>query len=72
MKSEEFNRVVQNDVTVHSMLRNKSSLEEIIVALADEKQQLFQRVMELAEIAPKKITLPSGEVMIWRCPDELI
>jgi len=68
---ETFEAVQHNDVTVHRMLREGRDLREIITALANEKLQLRHEVMELASIAPKKITV-HGQTFIWRCPDELI
>ena len=67
-----FDRVRLTDVTVHQMLAHGRSLEETIVALVCEKNRFTQRIMELESIAPRKIVLPDGRVVVWRCPDELV
>lgn len=60
------------DPTVHEMMAHGRDLEEIIVALVIEKNNLMIQMMKLHLIAPRKITLPDGRVMVWRCPDELV
>ena len=67
-----FDRVRLTDATVHQMLAHGRSLEETIVALVCEKNRFTQRIIELESIAPRKIVLPDGRVMVWRCPDELV
>lgn len=66
--------VKNNDVTVHRMLRQDrcQPLEKIIVQLVREKEECFKRILDLESIAPRKITLPDGRVMVWRCPEGLI
>ena len=63
-----------NDVTVYRMMQQDrcQPLENIIVQLVREKEQCFKRILDLESIAPRKITLPDGKVMVWRCPDALI
>lgn len=61
-----------NDVTVAKMLRQNQTLENIIGQLAAEKELYVKRIMELESIAPRKIVLLDGCVMVWRCPDELV
>lgn len=67
-----FDRVRLTDATVNAMLKHGRSLEETIVALVCEKNRFTQRIIELESIAPRKIVLPDGRVMVWRCPDELV
>ena len=70
--NNDFERVKNTDSTVAHLLRAGRTLEDIIVALAAEKEAAHKRVMELESIAPRKIKTPDGKVMIWRCPDELV
>lgn len=70
--SPEFRRVLDNDVTVHGIWEHGLSLETCIVSLASEKEFLVKRIMELESIAPRKIVMPDGRAMVWRCPDELV
>ena len=67
-----FAWAIHNDPTVNAMLRGNRCHTEIIGVMAQEKRQLFARVMELELIAPKKVTLSDGRVMIYRCPDHLL
>ena len=61
-----------NDATVAKMLRDRRTLETIIGKLSAEKEVYFKRIIELESIAPRRITLPDGRIMVWRCPDEFI
>lgn len=61
-----------NDVTVQSMAKSGAHAGEIIGALAQEKRALIERIAVLQSIAPKKITMTNGRVMVWHCPNELI
>ena len=67
-----FDLACDTDPTVNAMIRHGCSLEETIVALVHEKSLLTQRIIKLESIAPRKIVLPDGRVMVWRCPDNLI
>ena len=67
-----FDRVRLTDATVNAMLKHGRSLEETIVALVCEKNRFTKRIIELESIAPRKIVLPDGRIMMWRCPDELV
>lgn len=70
--AENFERVRLNDVTVSSLLRAGRPLEEIVIALVDEKERCFKRIMALEAIAPRKIVMPDGRVLVWHCPDDLV
>lgn len=61
-----------NDVTVSRMLRANEPLENIIGVLAREKEEYVKRIMELESIAPRKVVMPDGKVMLWQCPPELV
>ena len=66
-------KAIRTDATVHRMIQNgESSLEAVIAQLVDDKKALEKRLMELEMIAPRKIRLPDGRVMIYSCPDELV
>lgn len=67
-----FERAKQCDATVNRMLKCGASLQDIIGVLAAEKERLVGRITELEGIAPKKIALKNGQVMVWHCPDELV
>lgn len=63
---------IVNDPTVHRMSRYNAPLEQIIAQLAQEKKELQDRISKLDQIAPRKMIMPDGTVMVWHCPDELI
>lgn len=67
-----FEQVVDDDPTVYNMLRDGRTLEDVIVALVNEKHELAERCLKYALIAPKKLKMPDGNFYIWRCPDELV
>ncbi len=67
-----FERAKYNDATVARMLREGAGAEAIIGQLAADKEQYLKRIIELERIAPRKILLPDGRVLIWTCPDELV
>lgn len=60
------------DATVHRILSLGGTQADCVVALVNEKEALAKRIMELDAIAPKKIKLDDGRVMIWHCPDDLV
>ena len=60
-----------NDITVSQMLEAGSSLENIIGQLVLDKERLTKKLMEVAAIAPRKITA-NGTTYIYRCPDHLV
>jgi len=70
--TEDFARVCCVDPTVARMMRHGNSLEEIIVQLARDKWTLMRRLQTLANIAPRKIRMPDGRVVVWHCPDDLV
>ena len=61
-----------NDATVNAMLCGNACHTEIIAVLAREKADLIKRIVELELIAPKKITMPDGSVMVYRAPAHLL
>jgi hypothetical protein len=67
-----FDEVYHREPIVNCILRNGGSMEDVVVALAGERNAIIKRLEGAESIAPKKIRLPDGKVMIWRCPDELV
>lgn len=60
------------EVEAHIPWANRFNYEGIIVSLANERERLIARIIELEAIAPFKVRLPSGQVAVWQCPEELI
>lgn len=48
------------------------SMEDLVVAMANERERLLKLIFELDMVAPKKIRLLDGTLAIWRCPADLI
>ena len=65
-------RLGTDNAIVASVMRDGGTPEQCIEALCSANRELLERVSDLASIAPRKITLPDGRVMVWRCPDELV
>jgi hypothetical protein len=70
--SDSYHQAARKDASVASMAASGCSTFDIIGSLVYQKSQLIQRIMELESIAPRRITLPDGTEVIWRCPDELV
>jgi hypothetical protein len=62
---------LHNPIVAHIM-RAGGTAEDCAVALAVHNDRLVDRLMTLEGIAPRRIKLPDGRVMVWRCPDHLI
>lgn len=60
------------DPTVAMMLKRGAPFEQIVCALAEEKQAMMNQIIQLHSIAPKKITGADGKTYVWHCPDELV
>lgn len=61
----------RDDALVHHMLRSGASATEIALALVEHSRELREKIFQLEAIAPKKI-VNGDQVLIWRCPDELV
>ena len=62
---------LHNPIVTHIM-RAGGTAEDCAVALAAHNDRLVDRLMTLEGIAPRRIKLPDGRVMIWRCPEQLV
>lgn len=71
-KYPELREAYYTDATVHRCLCENLSLSETINALVTDKKAFFNELMKLHAIAPRKIKLPDGRIMVWHCPDHLI
>jgi len=67
-----FLHLRRNNAIVARIMDAGGTAEDCAVALSVENDRLADRVMALDSIAPRKIKLPDGRVLIWRCPDELV
>lgn len=53
-------------------LRIGMTNEEIICFLSAHSETLQRRLLKLSMISPKRLKLPDGREMIWRCPARLV
>lgn len=67
-----FIHLRRNNLIAARIMDAGGTAEDCAVALSVEYGRLLDRVMALDSIAPRKIRLPDGRVLIWRCPDELV
>lgn len=68
----EFDRVRNRNPIIWKIMQMGGTAEDCAVALAENNDRLIARVMELEGIVPRRVKLPDGRVMIWRCPERLI
>lgn len=71
-KFTSFEQVRHSIPLVHEAVRTGMSYGDLVVAMANEREWMLKRILELESIAPKKIRLGDGKFAIWHCPDELI
>ena len=67
-----FQHLLLNNPIVAHIMRAGGTAEDCAVALAAHNDRLVDRLMTLEGIAPRRIKLPDGRVMIWRCPEHLV
>ena len=49
-----------------------TSEERQIRELEKENARLRQQLAEWSRIVPRRIRLPGGRALIWRCPDDMV
>lgn len=59
-------------VDVRKVLEMGGTAETCCLVLYEQLRQAQARVIDLELIAPRKVRLPDGRVLIYRCPDELV
>jgi hypothetical protein len=62
----------QRNAIVAAVLASGGTAEDACVLLANQVNALIDEVTRLQLIAPRKVRLPDGRVVVWRCPDELV
>lgn len=71
---ERYNYLLKNDPTVSvikDLINNDDAMKFVIVALVNQRTDLFSKVKELEAIAPKRIK-SGGVIYRYDAPDELI
>ena len=72
MSASTFDQLRLHNPIVAHIMRAGGTAEDCAVALSAHIDRLVERLMTLEGIAPRKIKLPDGRVMVWHCPDRLI
>ncbi len=67
-----WDRLRMDNPIVAGILRSGGTPQDCCVALAQALEQTANKAMQYMMIAPRRMRLPDGRVMIWRCPDELV
>lgn len=63
--------VKNNNPIVAAVLRAGGDTTDCVIALARHNAELMLRIMEMENIAPRKIKV-GDQVHIWRCPDHMV
>ena len=72
LMTSELKEATRKCPVVAAMHKAGETPEAIILILVKLKDQLLKDVEELTLLTPKRIRMPDGSLMIWRCPEELI
>ena len=72
LSASTFPELMDRNPTVRSCMLSGGTAEDCAVRLAADNERLIELLKKQLSIIPRKIRLPDGRVMIWRCPDELI
>lgn len=72
MTGSTFDRLRLHNPIVAQIMRAGGTAEDCAVALSVQNNRLVDRVTLLEGVVPRKIRLPDGRVMVWRCPDNLV
>lgn len=67
----EFRAATLNNALLYAALRSGGDAQDCVVVLDEENRNLKKRIVELASISPKKITM-DGKTYVWHCPNELV
>jgi len=68
----EFQHLRLHNPIVAQIMRAGGTAEDCAVALTVHNDRLVDRLMVMEGIAPRRIKLMDGRVMVWHCPDHLI
>ena len=72
MTGSAFDNLRIKNPVVSKIMKAGGTAEDCAVALSLVNDNLLERVMLLEGIAPRRIRMPDGQVMVWRCPDDLV
>lgn len=72
MNCETFEDLRLCNSLVDSIMMAGGTAEDCAVALAASNKRLIEQLAVLENIAPRRIRLPDGRVMLWRCPEHLV
>ena len=67
-----FDEVIRRNSVVYHIMKYGGTAEDCVVALFEHNEMLQEEIIKLQLIAPEKLKFPDGQVMIYRCPDEMV
>lgn len=67
-----FEEAQYHSSVVAKCLEAGGNAKDCVALLVEQNIVLTKELLKLSTIAPKKIKLTDGRVMVWHCPDELI
>lgn len=67
-----FEHLRRHNWTVNQIMRAGGTAEDCAVALSTIIDAQAKRIVDLEMIAPRKIRLDDGRIMVWRCPTHLV
>ncbi len=75
-KSEEsrkrFQQAAKNNTIANMYACEEITAEQAITALAEQVDEMGDRLVELGNVRPRKFELPDGTIKLWRCPEDQI
>jgi len=54
------------------MIQSGGSFEDCLLEVCNHNVALSNKIMDLELIVPKIVLLNNGNVMLWRCPENLL
>ena len=67
-----FEHLRRHNWTVSAIMRAGGTAEDCAVALSTIIDAQAKRIIDLEMIAPRKIRMDDGRIMVWRCPTHLL
>jgi hypothetical protein len=67
-----FEELQYHNEVVRRVMLSGGTPEDCCIALAAVIDAQQAEIVRLLDIAPRKIRMQDGGVMIWRCPDEFV
>lgn len=67
-----LDEAAMHDASLHRILESGLDDRSNLLLIVNLNRLLTNRIAELSAIAPRRLRLPNGHTVVWRCPEELI